>query len=248
MREGLIRHNPTQGAALPARDERKRIEEDRNELGEGDDVRALSMEQLATLLRSAPTAHRLLFELLAATGLRISEATALRVADLSLDGKRPVVRVRRAWVRGAFKPPKSKYGRREVPIGYELARALKASVGERDARALLFPGPADEPLHASNLRTRDFKPAAEAAGVPWAGFHTLRHTCATRLFAEGRNVKQVQLWLGHHAPSFTLDTYVKCLNDDLGEPLGTPEGGNQVATGPTPEDATRGAQLRAIAA
>jgi integrase len=162
------------------------------------------MWQLANLLRAAPAEHRLLFELRAATGLRISEATALRVGDLSLDGKRPVVRVRRAWVRGAFKPPKSKYGRREVPIGCELARALKGGVREREARALVFPGPGDEPLHASNVRTRAFKPAADTAGVPWAGFHTLRHTCATRLFAEGRNVKQVQLWLGHHAPSFTL--------------------------------------------
>jgi integrase len=43
--------------------------------------------------------------LLAATGLRISEAVALRVGDLTLSGNRPVVRVRRAWVRGAFKPP-----------------------------------------------------------------------------------------------------------------------------------------------
>jgi hypothetical protein len=30
-------------------------------------------------------------------------------------------------------------------------------------------------------------------------------------FAEGRNVVQVQRWLGHHAPSFTLDTYIHLL-------------------------------------
>jgi integrase len=112
----------------------------------------------------------------------------------------------------------------------------------------VFPGPDDLPLHGSNLRTRAFKPAAEAAGVPWAGFHTLRHTCATRLFAEGRNVKQVQLWLGHHAPSFTLDTYVKCLNDDLGEPLGAPAGDNRVLTTPTPDHATEKPKLRIMTA
>jgi integrase len=28
--------------------------------------------------------------------------------------------------------------------------------------------------------------------MPWAGFHTFRHTCATLLFAEGRNAVQVQ--------------------------------------------------------
>jgi hypothetical protein len=30
---------------------------------------------------------------------------------------------------------------------------------------------------------------------------------------------QVQRWLGHHSPSFTLDTYVHLLDGDLGEPL-----------------------------
>jgi hypothetical protein len=35
----------------------------------------------------------------------------------------------------------------------------------------------------------------------------------------GSNVVQVQRWLGHHSPSFTLDTYVHLLDADLGEPL-----------------------------
>ncbi len=30
---------------------------------------------------------------------------------------------------------------------------------------------------------------------------------------------QVQRWLGHHSASFTLDTYVHLLDNDLGEPL-----------------------------
>ena len=47
----------------------------------------------------------------------------------------------------------------------------------------------------------------------------VRHTVASRLFAEGRNVVQVQRWLGHHSASFTLDTYVHLLENDLGEPL-----------------------------
>jgi len=42
---------------------------------------------------------------------------------------------------------------------------------------------------------------------------------ASRLFAEGRNPVQVQRWLGHHSPSFTIDTYVHLLDDDVGEPL-----------------------------
>jgi len=39
------------------------------------------------------------------------------------------------------------------------------------------------------------------------------------LFAEGRNAVQVQRWLGHHSPAFTLATYVHLLDGDIGQPL-----------------------------
>jgi len=55
---------------------------------------------------------------------------------------------------------------------------------------------------------RVLQPAREAADLPWVGFHAFRHTCASILFAEGRNAVQVQRWLGHHSASFTLATYV----------------------------------------
>ncbi|MDQ4019554.1 MAG: tyrosine-type recombinase/integrase [Actinomycetota bacterium] len=51
----------------------------------------------------------------------------------------------------------------------------------------------------------------EKAGVGWVGFHTLRHTCATNLFNGGWNAEQVQVFLGHHSPAFTLATYVRLL-------------------------------------
>jgi integrase len=76
--------------------------------------------------------------------------------------------------------------------------------------------------------------------VSWAAFHTLRHTCASLLFAQGRNAVQVQRWLGHHSPAFTLSVYVHLLDDDLGGPLAAPvKGGNKVAAQPT--DTTRNA-------
>ena len=39
------------------------------------------------------------------------------------------------------------------------------------------------------------------------------------LFARGLNPKQVQRWLGHHSPSFTLDANVRLLDGDAGAPL-----------------------------
>jgi hypothetical protein len=40
---------------------------------------------------------------------------------------------------------------------------------------------------------------------------------------------QVQRWLGHHSAAFTLSVYVHLLNDDLGGPLGAPEGVSEVS-------------------
>jgi Phage integrase family len=62
------------------------------------------------------------------------------------------------------------------------------------------------------------------------GFHAFRHTCASMLFADGRNVKQVQEWLGHATPTITLDVYVHLLDEGVGEALGL-GGGSGMATG-----------------
>ena len=70
-----------------------------------------------------------------------------------------------------------------------------------------------------NVFRRVLKPAREAACLGWVGFHAFRHTCASMLFAEGRNAVQVQRWLGHHSAAFTLATYVHLLDGDLGTPL-----------------------------
>jgi len=214
VREGKVRHNPTSGATLPHR-ERVRDED-------GEEVRALTREQLAAFLAVVHPRHRTMLRLLAATGLRVSELIALEWRHLRLDGSEPCVRVRRALVRGRVEPPKSRHGRRDVPLDAELVSELRRHrqasewPGDED---LVFPSLSGTPLNPENLRRDVIRPAREEAGAPWAGFHTFRHTCAAILFERGFNVKQVQKWLGHHSPSFTLDTYVHLLDERLPEPV-----------------------------
>jgi integrase len=184
------------------------------------EVRALTREQLALLLALLPERWRLLFRVLAATGLRISELIALEWQHLVLDGSTPHIRVRRAIVRGRLGQVKSRHGRREVPLPLELVSELRRSQASSEwPDGPVFPSMTGTPLDPGNLRRRVLAPAAEEAGVPWCGLHTFRHTCASLLFDRGANAKQVQRWLGHHKPSFTLDTYIHLLSDDLGEPL-----------------------------
>lgn len=80
--------------------------------------------------------------------------------------------------------------------------------------ALIWPTSTGMPHNRSNLHNRVIKPAARAAGIPWVGWHSLRHTLATMLFRSGANAKQVQGWLGHHSPAFTLERYVHLLPED----------------------------------
>ncbi len=204
VEEGLIRSNPTQGVRV-ARAMAREADEEK--------VKALTPDELNALIAGIPDRERLFFCFLAQTGLRIGEAIALRVGDVDL-GRRRVL-VRRRWYRDSFAPPKSKYGRRDVPLAPGMARALWPHVAGRDADALVFTSEMGRMVDQSNLASRVLKPSARRAGVPWCSFHTFRHTAASAFFRAGWNAKQVQLVLGHHSPAFTLATYVHLIPDDL---------------------------------
>lgn len=130
-REGLIRHNPATDATLPHRatvdaDEDRprpfpRVEDD--EQGE-------LIETMELVVQLVPSPHRLMFELLAATGVRRSELLAFEGRHLVLDEARPYVKVRQrvrrrrgeGLVIGSLK---SRYSRRDLPT---RGRWLKVSL------------------------------------------------------------------------------------------------------------------------
>jgi integrase len=214
VQEGLIRSNPTRDVALP---NREKVDEDDEE----EQVRVFSRAQLAALLGLFPPKHRHMFRFLTATGLRISELIALQWRHLRIDQDQPHVRVRRQLYRERIQPPKSKYGRRNVPLDPRMAselRKLRMATNPADDD-LVFSSGVGTPLRPNNLHRRVLTPVAEKVGAPWASFHTFRHTCASMLFAQGRSVVQVQRWLGHHSATFTLATYVHLLPGEVVEPL-----------------------------
>jgi integrase len=209
VEDRVIRWNPASGVRLRTTARRDT----------GEDVKALTEDELAALIAATPERWRLLVEFLAQTGLRIGEAVAVEWRDIDLGQRR--VSVERRYYRGRLDEPKSRFGRRRVPLSPELARRLweerKTATDTRD-RGLVFPGHQGGYLDRNTASQTWLKAAMATAGVPWASFHTLRHTCATMLFRHGLNAGQVQLWLGHHSAAFTLATYVHLLPSDLPEP------------------------------
>ena len=114
--DGIIRSNPAAGL---------RLTQPVGSVPEHDGAekaKALSEEELARLIAEAAPGYRLLIEFLAVTGLRPSEAFALRWSDI--DFGRCRVKVRRSLNRGRVGPPKTKFGRRDVPLAAGTAQAL----------------------------------------------------------------------------------------------------------------------------
>jgi integrase len=229
LEEGLIRSNPAAGLRIG------RGNGNGGDELEAEKIRALTEDELRDLLAAVAPEWRLLVTLLAQTGLRVSEALPLRWGDIDFGRRR--LRVRRSLSRGQIGPPKTRHGRRDVPLTEGMTRALwearKRPQGDARDEALIFPGRDGGYLDRAQV-FRAVKAAAKRAGVPWAGLHTLRHTAATLLFRRGWNAVQVQKFLGHHSPAFTLATYVHLLPDDLPEPAFmdalTAVGGNKGAT------------------
>lgn len=180
-----------------------------------------------------------LFEFLIHTGLRISEAVGLRWEHLVLTGEHPRVKVREQLYKGRRKKLKSKSGKRDVPLSPGMtARLLARRRDHYDGPSgPVFATVTGTPLTPSNVYSRVLAPAAIAVGlyldievVPkdekaepkmrkrsTVSFHTFRHTCASLLFDAGRNIKQVQEWLGHADPGFTLRTYVHLMDEGVGD-------------------------------
>jgi integrase len=211
--DGHVPSNPTAGLRLPTAAE--------------DDVpraKAMSQQELRLVLAAIPEQHRLFFVVLAQSGMRISEALGLTWADIDL-GAQPKLMIRWQHYRGVRQRLKTKHSRRDVPLSRSTAEALRqlranTYTGEE---APVFATRVGTPLSAHNLRKRVLDPATKPLGLHWVTFHTFRHTRASILFQSkatgggGKDVKQVQEWLGHADPGFTLRTYVHLMDEGLGD-------------------------------
>jgi integrase len=206
VEDGALRTNPTVHVRIGTR---RSIEPSR-------EIRAMTRSELSEVLGRIPAESRLLFELLAHTGLRISEAVGLTWGDLEL-GADPRMSVRRQDYRGAIGPLKTAASRRDIPLSPGMTGRLAIARGSHPDSARVFTSPAGRPLNDGNLRRRVLAPAAEAAGVPWVTPHAFRHTCASLLFEAGRDIKQVSAWLGHADAGFTLRVYVHLMDEGVGD-------------------------------
>jgi integrase/recombinase XerD len=175
----------------------------------------------AARLRGRSPADRLrdtaLFELLYATGLRVSELVSLPVAAARGDPRMILVR---------GKGDKE----RMVPLSSPARTALAEWLAHRDAtedearragRAIsrfLFPGDGRDGHLTRQYFHSLVKDVAVLAGLSPARVtpHVLRHAFATHLLAHGADLRVIQTLLGH-ADLATTEIYTHVLDDHLTE-------------------------------
>ena len=158
------------------------------------------------------------------TGLRASELRGLTWDNVDLD--EGVIHVRqRADRYNTMGSPKSKAGRRDIPIGNFVVNSLrewKLACPKGDLN-LVFPNTMGKVENLGNIYTRGYGPLQKACGLTIDtgkkdkdgspilkakyGFHALRHFYASWLINQGFKPKNIQTLMGHSSITLTFDTY-----------------------------------------
>lgn len=173
-----------------------------------------SKGELAAMLNGATGRWRPLIMTAIFTGLRASELRGLTWENVDFEAK--VIRVRQRADRwNQIGSPKSRAGRRDVPIGPELLKTLKewGLACPPGALNLVFPNGQGNVENHANIYHRGLGALLKAVGIldrdgkPKYTLHELRHAAASLFIAQHLPAKKVQTLMGHSSIAMTFDLY-----------------------------------------
>ena len=177
----------------------------------------LSPADLVVLSERIDPHYSLFIRFLGGTGLRYSEATALRRRDITVKNGRASVRVSRAWKsigKGEeIGPPKSKKGNRTVTCNAALSAALEEHLDTLQLDDYVFQRPDGDYMRNSRFHKEVWQPlmgelvGKELDRKPW--IHEIRHAHCTHLLDANVPVHVVQARMGHEDPQTTLRVYAR---------------------------------------
>lgn len=178
-------------------------------------------------VRRAWRRYRPLAYFLAYTGARISEARAWRWSDYLPSENR--IRIHQKAGDGQdVGDVKTVAAVRKLPLMSPLKEALEAMDRPEDPESLVFATSNGTPVSYANLLRRMLTPLKDRADILAErgddpryvkvgrdrAFHAYRHFFASNLVRSGASLKQLQTYLGHSNPAFTLRVYAHLFDDD----------------------------------
>lgn len=176
--------------------------------------------EIKALIAKASARHQPLVMTALFTGMRMSELRGLTWE--AIDFERSIITVRQRADRYCdMGNPKSRAGRREIPIGPQLAAVLKrwkAACPKGDLDLVFANGAGNVETH-SNIYNRIFTPLmlkcgiVDGEGKPRFSLHALRHAAASLFIEQGWPPKKIQTMLGHSSITMTYDVYGHLFHD-----------------------------------
>lgn len=148
------------------------------------------------------------------TGLRIGELLALSWKDI--DFEKGVLTVSKTCRDGNINgkhirildTPKTENSRRQIPLSKTILKMLKEMKKRSKCEFVIADG--DKPVFVRTYQ-RMFELLLKKLHIPHKGFHSLRHTFATRALECGMDVKSLSEILGHKNATITLNRYAHSL-------------------------------------
>ena len=177
--------------------------------------RYLTPDEVISLAEQFPE-YTTMIVVMAFTGVRFGEATALQVRDV--DQLRSRLLIQRAFseVRGTLTigPPKSGKAR-EIPLPrFTLDLLTDITTQATKSNDLLFKAAKGGPIRYRRWREK-FDAAVNRAGIQDLKPHDLRHTYAAISAQAGVSPKALQVAMGHSDIRLTMDTYVGLFQSDI---------------------------------
>jgi integrase len=171
--------------------------------------RFLTAAEIEALITSATGIAALAIPVLLFTGLRVAELLGLTWQDIDFDRREIHVRFQMSR-QGQRVPLKTESGRRDVILMDEVAHRLRkhrlAANFSADGDLLIANG-VGRTLGYTKLRMA-FAAARKTARLIDVTPHTCRHTFASILIDQGRDVEFVSQQIGHSSTKTTWDLYV----------------------------------------
>ncbi|MFR5892481.1 MAG: site-specific integrase [Bacilli bacterium] len=144
------------------------------------------------------------------SGLRIGELIALQWSDI--DFVKGILTVSKSCHDGQdgliIDEPKTANSRRLIPLPKQLLPILK---GIKKKSKSPFVVSANGSSVSVRSYQRSFELLLKRLNIPHKGFHSLRHTFATRALECGMDIKTLAEILGHKNPTVTLNRYAHSL-------------------------------------
>ena len=149
------------------------------------------------------------------TGLRLGELIALEWTDVDLSKAELHVnktcfygKNNNGGYRRYINEPKTLSSVRVIPFPKQLLPILREAKKRSQSPYVVADG--EEPVSVRSYQ-RSFELLQKKLKIPRRGFHSLRHTFATRALECGMDVKTLSEILGHKNPTITLNRYVHSL-------------------------------------